>query len=56
MRKYAREYDKGTDTEEKATKKSSFANEKDELLRAARGGDSVKKFLDSLDEAKKEGF
>ena len=56
VRKYEREYDKGKDTEEKEAKKSTFAHEKDELLRAARGGDSVKKFLDSLDEAKNEGF
>ena len=55
-RKYEREYDKGTDSEEKASKKSTFAHEKDELLRVARGGDNVKKFLDSLDEAKEEGF
>jgi hypothetical protein len=56
VRKYEREYDKGTDSEEKASKKSTFAHEKDELLRVARGGDNVKKFLDSLDEAKEGGF
>ena len=56
VRKYEREYDKGTDTEEKASKKSTFANEKEELLRAARGGDNVKRFLDSLDVDKNEGF
>lgn len=56
MRKYEREYDKGTDTEEKETKKTTFANEKEELLRVAKGGDNVKRFLDSLDVDKNEGF